>query len=91
MYRARQALPCFLYRSSGRVLPPLATRALPELVVLGALLLFSASPLKKHFQLSTVNCPLMKPLAAPTLPELVFFTSPLLKNDLFPGFKNILP
>jgi hypothetical protein len=31
--RARHALPCFLYRSSGRVLPPLAAPALPELVI----------------------------------------------------------
>jgi hypothetical protein len=31
--RVRLALPCFLYRSSGRVLPPLAARAFPELVV----------------------------------------------------------
>jgi hypothetical protein len=76
-----------LYRSSGRVLPPLATRALPELVFSFFIsqklfshfsfneapapcrsafpeLAFSTSPLlhflKKHFQLSTFNFPLMK-------------------------------
>jgi hypothetical protein len=50
------------------VLPPLAAPALPELVF------FTSRLLKKHFQLSTVNCPLMKlpPLAAPAFPELVF-------------------